>query len=594
MVRILLLKRFTQMALLFCAFAAPSLVQAAKYAPVPRPNFEDLMKVADATLYQEIFVLQDQAKWRQADRLIRQLDDDLLMGHVLYDRFMHPTGYRARWTELRDWLKKYADHPSAWRVYKLAQKRQPSNVSMPKRPPARVYFGGSASPASPLFDTRSKRRIKNYVRDLVQRERPTQALKYVTSRPQSSRLNEGETDFLKSLIARSYYIEGKVEESLNLAKQATRSRKLVQLSDWHVGLAAYRLGQMDLALKHFEILAVNGHASESLRARGSYWAARVLHSQGDIVRAEEHFTAAAGSGAHFYGLLAMQHVSNAVLIDWRRADDATGNLFASHPALRRAEMLRAADRPERAELELLYLQERLNEAEARALLSYARENDYPAAQMALANRLGSRLGTGLPVSLYEGSFPLLPDSQDLTIDRALLLALIRQESRFKAGAKSHAGARGLMQIMPRTAAFISGDRSYSRKYGSDQLLDATVNLDLGQKYLSMLLDERYFKGNLVLALAAYNGGPGNVRRWRRELDSVADPLLFIESLPAPETRSYIHKVMANLWIYRARLGQDPVSQRLLAADSWPVYRALDPQPHQGPSFIPDIGPTAEK
>ena len=583
-------KRFSLLALMFCALAAPHPAQAGKYTPVPRPSFEEILKVADATLYQEIFLLQDQSKWDRADRLIRQLDDDLLMGHVLYQRYMHPTGYRARWTELRDWLKQYADHPNASRVYKLAKKRQPRNVSMPKRPPARVYFGGSASPASPLFDTRSKRRIKNYVRDLVQRERPTQALKYITSRPQPSRLSEAETDFLKSLIARSYYIEGKVEKALNLAKTATRSRKLVPLSDWHVGLAAYRLGQIDLALKHFEILAVNGHASESLRARGSYWAARVLHSRGEIVQAEKHFTAAAGSGAHFYGLLAMQHVSNAVLIDWRRADDATGNLFANHPALRRAEMLRAADRPERAELELLYLQERLSEADARALLSYARENDYPAAQMALANRLGSRLGTGLPVSLYEGSFPLLPDSQDLSIDRALLLALIRQESRFKAGAKSHAGARGLMQIMPRTATFISGDRSFSRKYGSDQLLDASVNLDLGQKYLTMLLDERYFKGNLVLSLAAYNGGPGNVRRWRRELESVVDPLVFIESLPAPETRSYIHKVMANLWIYRARLGQDPVSQRLLAADSWPVYRALDPQPHQGPSFIPPIEP----
>jgi soluble lytic murein transglycosylase-like protein len=556
--------------------------------PVPRPDYEEISKTLDATLYEEIFLLQDEANWTRADRLIRKLDDDLLMGHVLFQRYMHPTGYRARWTELRDWLKQYADHPNAWQVYKLAEKRRPRNTSMPKRPPARVYFGGTASPASPLFNTSSKRRIKAYVSDLVQRERPTQALRYISSRPQSTRLSEAESDFLKSLIARSYYIEGKVEEALTLAKQATRSRQYVQLADWHVGLAAYRLGDKALALKHFELLAVNGNASDSLRARGSYWAARVLHAQGDIVEAEKHFTAAAASGAHFYSLLAMQHVSNAVLIDWRRADDATGNLFANHPSLRRAEMLRAADRPERAELELLYLQERLSESEARALLSYARENDYPAAQMALANRLGSRLGTGLPVSLYESSFPLMPDSQDLSIDRALLLALIRQESRFKAGAKSHAGARGLMQIMPRTAAYISGDRSYSRKRGSEQLLDANINLDLGQKYLGMLLDDRYFDNNIILALAAYNGGPGNVRRWQRELETVVDPLLFIESIPAPETRSYIHKVMANLWIYRARLQQDPVSQRLLAADSWPRYVELDPQPHRGPHLSPSL------
>jgi len=226
-------------------------------------------------------------------------------------------------------------------------------------------------------------------------------------------------------------------------------------------------------------------------------------------------------------------------------------------------------------LELLYLQERLNDTEARTLLSYARENDYPAAQLALANRLGTQLGTGLPVSLYESSYPVLPTSEDLSLDRALLLALIRQESRFKARAKSHAGARGLMQIMPQTAAFVSGDRSFSKRYGRDQLLDAETNLVLGQKYLGLLMSEKYFNKNLILALAAYNGGPGNVRRWHRELEDVNDPLLFIESLPAPETRGYIHKVMTNLWIYRNRLQQEATSQRILAAESWPMYNAMD-------------------
>ncbi|MGI9438821.1 MAG: hypothetical protein ACR2OK_03875, partial [Parvibaculales bacterium] len=82
-------------------------------------------------------------------------------------------------------------------------------------------------------------------------------------------------------------------------------------------------------------------------------------------------------------------------------------------------------------------------------------------------------------------------------------------------------------------------------------------------------------GSLVHMLAAYNGGPGNVRRWRRELSDVKDPLLFIESIPAPETRDYVQKVLANLWIYRHRLYQSADSQRILAAESWPQYRAQD-------------------
>jgi soluble lytic murein transglycosylase len=558
---------------LFLSNLAPAF--AAPIVPVPRPNYQPADRVPDTVLYKEIFSLQEKADWRKADRLIDKLDDDVLMGHILFQRYMHPTAYRSKWSEMRDWLQQYADHPSAWQVYKLAEKRRPRGAAKAKSPPDRVYFGNATSSASPLFKTYTSRKIKNEVYALVRRERPTQALRFITRKPQSSRLSEYESDFLKSLIARSYYIEGKVENALKLAREAARSRRHAQLSDWHVGLAAYRLGQMDLAITHFEHLAVNPTASNELRARASYWAARVLRGQGKIVEAEQHFMAAAASGAHFYGLLAMQHVTNDLLIEWHRADDATGNLFANHPALRRAQLLRDVGQPELAELELLYLQERLNETEARTLLSYARENDYPAAQLALANRLGTQLGTGLPISLYESSYPLLPTTKDLTLDRALLLALIRQESRFKSFAKSHAGARGLMQIMPQTAAFISGDRSFSRQQGRDQLLDAQTNLGLGQKYLTMLLSKKYFDNNLILALAAYNGGPGNVRRWHKELANVDDPLLFIESIPAPETLGYIHKVMTNFWIYRDRLGQEASSQRILSAESWPLYTPLD-------------------
>lgn len=543
--------------------------------PEPRPDYRP-SKLPDSILYQNIFDLQENGKWGRADRLINKLEDTTLMGHVLFQRYMHPTAYRARWTELRDWLKNYADQPGAWRVYKLAQKRKPRGVSMPKRPPSRVYFNERARAGQPLFRTRNARRIKNRVEYLVRRERPTQALKYISERAQDRRLKRSETHFLKSLIARSYYIESKVPEALKLALEATASRTLVQMADWHAALAAYRLGKIDLAISHFEKLARNPTASATLRAKGSFWAARSLRQTGEVEKAEEHFRVAAQSGANFYALLAMQHIRGGVAIDWRRADDGRNNLFAAHPAIRRAQALRAAKQEELAELELLYLQERLSDIEARALLSFARANPYPAVQLALAARLGGSTANGLPLPLFESSYPIV-DIARRGIDRALLLALIRQESRFKARAKSHAGARGLMQIMPGTAAFVTGDWSLYRRRGRDQLLDAELNLEIGQKYLTMLMGETYFNGSLVHMLAAYNGGPGNVRRWRRELTEVKDPLLFIESLPAPETRNYVQKVMTNLWIYRDRLFQSPDSQRILAAESWPLYRAQDLQ-----------------
>ena len=543
--------------------------------PEPRPDYRPA-KLPDAVLYKNIFSLQETGKWGRADRLINKLEDTTLMGHVLFQRYMHPTAYRARWTELRDWLKNYADQPGAWRVYKLAQKRKPRGVSMPKRPPSRVYFNERASAGQPLFRTRNARRIKNRVEYLVRRERPTQALKYISERAQDRRLKPAETHFLKSLIARSYYIEGKVPEALKLAREAAASRNFVQMADWHTALAAYRLGQVDLAISHFEKLARNRTASAALRAKASFWAARSLRQTGEVQKAEEHFRAAAQSGANFYALLAMQHIRGGIAIEWRRADDGSDNLFAAHPAIRRATALRAAAQEELAELELLYLQERLSDMEARALLAFARDKQYPAVQLALAARLGGSTANGLPLPIFESSYPIVNIATH-GIDRALLLALIRQESRFKTRAKSHVGARGLMQIMPGTAAFVTGDWSLYRRRGRDQLLDAELNLEIGQKYLTMLMGEDYFNGSLVHMLAAYNGGPGNVRRWRRELREVSDPLLFIESLPAPETRDYVQKVMTNLWIYRDRLFQSPDSQRILAAESWPLYHAQDLQ-----------------
>jgi soluble lytic murein transglycosylase-like protein len=321
-----------------------------------------------------------------------------------------------------------------------------------------------------------------------------------------------------------------------------------------------------------------------LRAKASYWAARGLRQTGEVENAEQHFRAAARTGGNFYALLAMQHIRGGMTIEWRQATSGQDNLFIAHPAVRRAQALRQAEQEELAELELLYLQERLSDIEARALMAFARDNQYPAVQLALATRLGGNTANGLPLPLLEGSYPIV-DIATNGVDRALVLALIRQESRFKARAKSHAGARGLMQIMPGTAAFVTGDWSLYRRRGRDQLLDAQLNLEIGQKYLTMLMDETYFSGSLVHMLAAYNGGPGNVRRWRRELSDVQDPLLFIESLPAPETRNYVQKVMANLWIYRDRLAQSPDSQRILAAESWPLYRAQDGRANVVPASI---------
>jgi hypothetical protein len=215
-----------------------------------------------------------------------------------------------------------------------------------------------------------------------------------------------------------------------------------------------------------------------------------------------------------------------------------------------------------------------------ALLAFADRARMPG----LAFRLGHRLSaTEHPeptlgsLGILDGAlYPIPPwrPRGGFTIDRALIYALVRQESGFNPNAKSRDGARGLMQLMPSTASFIARDSGF-RKRKRNQLFDPETNLDLGQRYISHLLADQAVGGNLFLLTTAYNGGPGNLNKWQRKMDYRGDPLMFIESLPSRETRLFIERVLANLWIYRTRLGQPAPSLDGIASGDWPLYVALD-------------------
>ena len=101
---------------------------------------------------------------------------------------------------------------------------------------------------------------------------------------------------------------------------------------------------------------------------------------------------------------------------------------------------------------------------------------------------------------------------------------------------------------------------------------------LGQQYIKILLQNKKINGDLFLMAAAWNGGPGNLNKWRSNTNHMDDPLFFIESIPSRETRIFIEKVLANLWVYRVRLGQPTPSLDAIAAGHWPVYKAFDNTP----------------
>ena len=118
-----------------------------------------------------------------------------------------------------------------------------------------------------------------------------------------------------------------------------------------------------------------------------------------------------------------------------------------------------------------------------------------------------------------------------------------------------------------------------------QLFDPEFNLKLGQRYISILLGDRKINNDLFLMAAAWNGGPGNLNKWRRNIDDLGDPLFFIESLPSRETRIFIERVLTNLWVYRHRLGQPAPSLDAVASGVWPAYQSLGQEPKQVASNV---------
>ncbi len=204
-----------------------------------------------------------------------------------------------------------------------------------------------------------------------------------------------------------------------------------------------------------------------------------------------------------------------------------------------------------------------------ALLVLAMHWNLPASQIDIANHSDNP-------ALSAGLYPLSPYEPQggYTLDRALVYAFVRQESKFRSSAKSRAGARGLMQVMPRTAAHVSRDRSL-RNANRDKLFEPTFNMKLGQDYIRSLMTEYGLENNLFHLLVAYNGGPGNFRKWNKSTNHLNDPLLFIESIPSRETRGYIEAVLSNLWLYRERLGQESPSLDLVASGVWPAYVPAD-------------------
>ena len=497
--------------------------------------------------YKKIFALQHQGNWEQADKHIARLDDKRLIGHVLFQRYMHPTHYRSTHQELISWLELYSDHPGVERVERLARRRAP--VRAPDRP---------ASPPAPLT---ASQEIFHTITQLLSSNQLPQALQTLDQKsPELTSI-----DYEKLLLTVSYllYHHHSFEKALDyIARSIDRQSHNLDQAYKIAGLSAWRLHRFEQALAFFQ--AMNHHANSPQAASfARFWSAKALFKLGKPTHAQQWLEKAGKLSRTFYGFMAQVRLNRPHDFSWQIPSLTQAHILAllGNPNFQRAALLIQIQQFDRAEQDLI--QSALLDDDPilkQALLIVAIKGKLP--------RLALSLGTFDP-ALYPQVHWQPADRY--RVDKALLYGLIRQESRFQNHARSTAGAIGLMQLMPATAQWIS---QKIPQLSFHDVYTPQANLTFGQWYLSYLLNHRLIKRNLIMLLAAYNAGPGNLKRWQKHLSALQDPLLFIESLPFKETRHFIRQVLLNYWIYQSQFQQSPCSASSLAHGHWPAYRVL--------------------
>ena len=540
----------------------------------------------DVLRYRRIFDLQRAGDITGADREIAKLNDATLLGHVLYERYIERKDYQASYAELHEWLERYADQPGATEIYALALKRKPRKESGPRRPvvaSSRESGEGwdglnvdgevaarhsSDAKVSALFTEASS---------ALKADAPEKALALVDSPEIKGPLHRVDRDRLRSAVAAYWFYAGEDRRAFELAAaSAARSGEQAPRARWIAGMAAWRLGMLDQAARHFEALALSRRTSSWTASAAAYWAARAHLRNRSPQKVTIWLEQAARFPYTFYGMVARRTLGLDLEFQWDLPELSHEHqqAIAAYPAGVRALALIAAGQKERAEQELARIDPKGDAVLTQALLAVAEHGGMPALTIKIANAFRDQDGGPFDAGLYP--IPPWKPKGGFSVDRALVYALMRQESRFNPQARSSAGAAGLMQLMPDTAAQMKGARRLTDG-GRKDLFDPSVNVDLGHRYLRTLLGDPDVGGNLFLLVTAYNGGPANAARWRKSINDGGDPLLFIESIPFGETRAFIERVMANYWMYRTRLGLPTRSLSAIASGEWPLYdRPEDP------------------
>jgi soluble lytic murein transglycosylase-like protein len=539
-------------------------------------SFVAVLSDADVQTYKKMFAAAAVGDKAKVAALAAEVKDRVLMGHVSAKGYLSPNTV-AEFDDLKAWLKKYDNYPEASRIYALATRKNPARAKELEDPDRKIIRGNAddADGAVPDYSSPEAESAARKLKSLISSGSLKAATAYLEGAELRGKLSRADYGRLAHQVAAGQYYLGDSTTALALAdKVAAQVRAEVPEADWIAGLAAFRLEQYSLAAKHFAAMAENEATTSWLKSAAAFWAARSFLIAKEPERVSRMLEIAASKPRTFYGLLSLKLLGREPPFTWNepRLDKGAFQRLAKVSGIARGVALYQVGEMEAAEGAIARSHGRLNPGLDRPFIALAHEMGFAHVQLLAAH-------AAKEPDLKAAAYPVMSvkPSDGWKVDPALVHAIVRQESKFEMRVVSSSDARGLMQVLPTTAAGTMKDTTLDNPGTKAKLFDPAFNLSVGQRYVQKMFSFVEPDGNLFQLVVAYNGGPGNLQKWLKEVEHKGDALLFIESLPSRETRGYVERVVANYWIYQDRLGEPKTTLDQLARGEWPVLKWNDSQ-----------------
>jgi soluble lytic murein transglycosylase len=299
-----------------------------------------------------------------------------------------------------------------------------------------------------------------------------------------------------------------------------------------------------------------GRAGRSLQVqtKGYYWAGRAALSAGQLQEANNYFQRAAAYPELFYGQLALERLGRSVTPPPQAVSQATAAQRTAFYNRRLVQAVRALQSSSTEQA--LFVKALAESLDTDADRNLAVELGQQISRQDLAVWTARMARIKGSMFYVRQAYPSLPASVSSNL-WSLAHGISRQESSFDPYAMSHAGARGMMQLMTGTAREQAGKMGVG--YDSYRLIsDPSYNVMLGSAYFQRMLN--IWNGNIPLAVASYNAGSGNVSKWVRQYGDPrgqVDVLKWIEAIPFVETKGYVQRVIENSVVYDSMRGSQP-------------------------------------